>query len=61
MDQPTQDYETPRVIDYGGLQELTASCAFGTGGDKSFPTGQDSGGTSFGKSFENSEIQCTSR
>jgi hypothetical protein len=61
MDQASKDYETPRIIDYGGLQELTASCAFGTGGDKSFPTGHDAGGTSFGKSFESSEIQCTSK
>jgi hypothetical protein len=61
MDKADQDYETPRVTDYGGLQELTASCAFGTGGDKSFPTGHDPGGTPFGKEFQSSEIQCTSR
>jgi hypothetical protein len=61
MDQPTPEYEAPRVIDYGGLQELTASCAFGAGGDKSFPSGHDTGGTSFGKSFESSEIQCSSK
>lgn len=61
MDRATHEYEAPRVIDYGSLQELTASCAFGTGGDKHFPSGHDSGGTTFGKSFENSEIQCTSK
>jgi hypothetical protein len=60
MNEANQDYETPRVIDYGGLHELTASCAFGTGGDKSFPTGTD-GSTSFGKEFHSSEIQCTSK
>jgi hypothetical protein len=61
MDQAEQPYETPRVMDYGGLRELTASCAFGTGGDKSFPSGHDAGGTTFGKNFENSQIQCTSK
>jgi hypothetical protein len=29
----SQDYETPRVVDYGSLQELTAACALGGGGD----------------------------
>ena len=62
MDRATTDlYEKPTVVDYGGLQELTASCAFGTGGDKSFPTGADPGGTTFGKTFETSSIQCTSK
>jgi hypothetical protein len=61
MDRSRRQYEAPRVLDYGGLQELTASCAFGTGGDKSFPSGHDAGGTSFGKTFENSEIQCSSK
>ena len=28
-----QAYETPRVIDYGDLREMTAACALGTGGD----------------------------
>lgn len=60
MDQATQDYETPRVMDYGGLQELTASCAFGTGGDKSFPTGTD-GVVTYGKEFHSSSIQCSSK
>jgi hypothetical protein len=60
MDQATQDYETPRVTDYGGLQELTASCAFGTGGDRNFSTGTD-GVVSYGTEFHNSEIQCMSK
>jgi hypothetical protein len=60
MDRVTQEYEAPRVIDYGGLQELTASCAFGTGGDKSFPSGTD-GFTTFGKEFHSSAVQCTSK
>jgi hypothetical protein len=30
-------YETPRVVDYGDLQELTASCLGGAGGDEGFP------------------------
>jgi hypothetical protein len=28
-----QAYETPRVVDYGDLQELTAACLGGSGGD----------------------------
>jgi hypothetical protein len=28
-----QAYETPRVVDYGDLQELTAACLGATGGD----------------------------
>jgi hypothetical protein len=30
-------YETPAVVDYGDLQELTASCLGGTGGDHGYP------------------------
>jgi hypothetical protein len=60
MDRATQEYQAPRVIDYGSLQELTASCAFGTGGDKSFPSGTD-GVVTYGKEFHSSEIQCTSK
>jgi hypothetical protein len=26
-------YETPKIVDYGDLQELTAACAGATGGD----------------------------
>ncbi len=33
-DQTTvQEYETPQVVDYGDLQELTAACLGGSGGD----------------------------
>jgi hypothetical protein len=28
-----QAYETPQVVDYGNLQELTAACLGATGGD----------------------------
>jgi hypothetical protein len=33
-----QGYEAPRVVDYGDLQELTAACLGGHGGDAGFPT-----------------------
>lgn len=35
MDDQTipQAYETPQVVDYGDLQELTAACAGSAGGD----------------------------
>jgi hypothetical protein len=36
-DQVTQAYEPPKVVDYGDLQELTASCLGGSGGDEGFP------------------------
>jgi len=32
-------YETPQVVDYGDLQELTAACLGGTGGDAFDPSG----------------------
>jgi hypothetical protein len=32
-----QAYETPTVVDYGDLQELTAACLGGTGGDAGYP------------------------
>jgi hypothetical protein len=32
-----QAYETPKVVDYGDLQELTAACLGGTGGDHGYP------------------------
>ena len=33
-DQTTvQEYEAPKVVDYGDLQELTAACLGATGGD----------------------------
>lgn len=31
-------YETPKVVDYGDLQELTAACLGGSGGDAGYPT-----------------------
>jgi hypothetical protein len=30
-------YARPKIVDYGDLQELTASCAGGTGGDSLYP------------------------
>jgi hypothetical protein len=36
----SQTYETPRVVDYGDLQELTAACLGGTGGDAFDPSGK---------------------
>jgi hypothetical protein len=33
----TAGYETPTVVDYGGLQELTAACLGGSGGDAGYP------------------------
>jgi hypothetical protein len=44
-DQMTQAYEAPQVVDYGDLQELTAACAQGGGGD-AFTEGGPSFGTS---------------
>jgi hypothetical protein len=32
-DQMTHAYEAPKVVDYGDLQELTAACLGGSGGD----------------------------
>jgi hypothetical protein len=32
----SQAYETPRVVDYGDLQELTAACQNTTGADGTF-------------------------
>lgn len=31
-------YESPTVVDYGDLQELTAACLGGSGGDAGFPS-----------------------
>jgi hypothetical protein len=45
----SEAYEQPQVVDYGGLQELTAACAEGSGGD-AFAPGGSSGGISFGAS-----------
>ena len=33
-----QGYEAPRVVDYGDLQELTAACLGGSGGDTGYPS-----------------------
>jgi hypothetical protein len=30
-------YETPSVVDYGDLQQLTAACLGGSGGDQGYP------------------------
>jgi len=30
-------YEAPKVVDYGDLQELTAACLGGEGGDLGYP------------------------
>lgn len=30
-------YETPTVVDYGDLQQLTAACLGGGGGDAGYP------------------------
>ncbi|HEY1450575.1 MAG TPA: lasso RiPP family leader peptide-containing protein [Solirubrobacteraceae bacterium] len=33
----SQSYEAPTVVDYGDLQELTAACLGGSGGDHGYP------------------------
>jgi hypothetical protein len=55
-DMTLQAYETPRVVDYGDLQELTAACLGGTGGDAGYP-GQI-GGYTAGPS--NPAVSCKS-
>jgi hypothetical protein len=50
-------YEAPRVIDYGDLNELTAACLGGTGGDAYDPSGK-AGGYTVGAS--NPSQKCTS-
>ncbi len=30
-------YEAPQVVDYGDLQDLTAACLGGSGGDAGYP------------------------
>ena len=39
MDDQVRDrvYEVPRVVDYGDLQQLTAACLGGSGGDQGYP------------------------
>jgi hypothetical protein len=49
-------YEAPRVVDYGDLQELTAACLGGSGGDAGFPG--EVGGYTVGPS--NPAAHCTS-
>jgi hypothetical protein len=49
----SQSYQRPRVVDYGSLQELTAACANGGGGDAF-----TKGGPSFGVS--NPVFKCKS-
>jgi hypothetical protein len=51
-----QGYEAPSVVDYGDLQELTAACLGGEGGDAGYP-GQV-GGYTVGPS--NPAAGCTS-
>jgi len=50
-------YEAPRVVDYGDLQELTAACLGGSGGDAFDPSGV-AGGYSVGPS--NPAAKCKS-
>jgi hypothetical protein len=52
-----QGYEAPRVVDYGDLQELTAACLGGSGGDAGFPANLP-GGYTAGPS--NPAAGCTS-
>jgi hypothetical protein len=61
MDDKTysQTYAKPRVIDYGGLQELTAACIGGAGGDSEVPGGVTFEGKGFGTS--NPAAGCTSK
>lgn len=33
----TMTYQRPTVVDYGDLQELTAACLGGSGGDAGYP------------------------
>ncbi|HTA15565.1 MAG TPA: hypothetical protein VK781_11985 [Solirubrobacteraceae bacterium] len=51
------EYVSPCVVDYGDLQELTAACAEGSGGDAFAPSGSKSG-ISFG--ISNPAFNCKS-
>lgn len=53
-----QAYEAPRVVDYGDLQELTAACLGGSGGDAFDPSGK-AGGYTVGAS--NPAAECKSK
>jgi hypothetical protein len=46
----SQAYETPQIVDYGDLQELTAACIGGAGGDSEVPGGVTFNGKGFGVS-----------
>jgi hypothetical protein len=52
----TSSYEAPSVVDYGDLQELTAACLGGSGGDAGYPG--HIGGYSVGPS--NPAVGCKS-
>lgn len=56
MEEKIGAYETPKVVDYGDLQELTAGCLGGGGGDEGYPG--HVGGYSNGPS--NPAIKCKS-
>jgi len=51
------NYKTPTIVDYGDLQELTAACVGGSGGDAVIKGGY-LGGFSIGPS--NPAAGCTS-
>jgi hypothetical protein len=50
-------YEAPQIVDYGDLQELTAACLGGTGGDAYDPSGKAG---SFTVGASNPTAGCTS-
>lgn len=52
----THPYEMPEIVDYGDLQELTAACLGGSGGDAGFPG--EVGGYTVGPS--NPAVGCKS-
>lgn len=54
----TLTYEAPQIVDYGDLQELTASCVGGGGGDHEVPGGF-LGGKGVGPS--NPAAECVSK
>jgi hypothetical protein len=56
----TLTYETPRVVDYGNLQDLTAACLGGTGGDAFDPSGS-AGSFTVGASNPAGAAECHSK
>jgi hypothetical protein len=50
-------YEAPQIVDYGDLQELTAACLGGSGGDAYDPSGKAG---SFTVGASNPTAGCTS-